>query len=174
MKYLVRNAVSVAVAIIISYSVWGIVGLNGLAAALRQNVLYYWYQSFFLIFLAFFCWLYIVIRKENAYRVTSLFGMGIVAGYAAGILSICFCPLLAPDGWHRFLHMGWEEPGDLFLSGIIIGGWLNGLIMSGTLWLIEKGSVRQKTAVFIIVFIIACIRLIIHPVKLLRDFMPYY
>jgi len=142
MIFAAKNAVQVLLAIIISFGIWEVIGLNRWTAALRQRDLYFMYQFLFLLFLLFFFFMYLQLRKECAKQTLSLFCFGVGTGYVASFLALCFWPLLAPNGWDKFLHMTWGLV-DLLFDCMVIAGWLNGLILAGVLWIVKWGSVGK-------------------------------
>jgi len=136
--YAIKSAAQVAIALMLSYGIWGVVGLNAWIATLRKGILYNWYQICFIFFLALLFWIY-MLRKEHSRRQMVLLGYGIVIGYLSSGLAICLWPLLAPNGLERFLHMRWDLA-QLPLDALISGGCLNGFIVSCILLLIRWGS----------------------------------
>jgi glucan phosphoethanolaminetransferase (alkaline phosphatase superfamily) len=166
-----RNLFHVTLALFLSYGLWGLIRLNGWTAGFRQHNLYYMYQTFFLVFLVIFFWGYLLFGKEKAFKPlpSACFGLGV--GYIASLLAMCFWPLLAPNGWHKFIHMGWNIS-ELFKTGIVIAGWLNGLIMAGVLWLIKSRNDRLRLTVTVLVICLFIFRLIVGAELLLHDLLP--
>lgn len=160
MIYAAKNAAQVLLALIISYGIWEIIGLNRWTAALRQRDLYFMYQILFVGFLLVFFWMYLQFRKERDKQTFSLICFGLGAGYVASFLAICFWPLLAPNGWDKFLHMKWGLAG-LPFGCFVIAGWLNGLISAGVLWIVMWGSVKQQVAVLVAGIVLSGLRFLL-------------
>lgn len=155
----------------ISYCIWTVIGLNGWVMSLRQRELYYMYQFFFFFFLILFFWIYLI--KYNPYKILPSLFIGLGFGYIASFLAICLWPLLAPDGWHKFLNMRWDLL-DISLSAVLSCGWINGLIMAIILWLFCYGNNRQLIFLYSFLFVIVIIRLLISPKSILLEFLPLY
>jgi hypothetical protein len=148
-KLLTKNRFILSgVALIVTFTLFGILQLNHFLNTILQGYYYVYYQLMFLPLMLFAFQYYLKRHMASPKKPYRVIIFGIIAGYISSLLATDLELIFIPYGWERFLN-SFRTFNDLlirFFAPILYLSWLFGGLMGAIVVLLLKFSARGKNS----------------------------